>query len=268
MLIEKTERISLNKGQKNKNIYAEKKHITEKTKVHWHSYFELEIIIDGSGTHYLNNEVYNLSRGSVYILNPTDFHRIVPDGALSLWQISFSEDMISDSRLCQLSTDDIARTFTVSEDVLKRAEYLAELIRDESCEEGAGCSRQLCESLLTVLLRSRGERAPLDNEQAKGIKKALIYLDVHFRENPTLEEVALQAGFHKNYFSEIFKKITGENFSKRLNSLKSGYAKMLLSEGFSVTEACYRSGFGSLSNFFTVFKKYVGVSPEEYKKHR
>ena len=268
MSIEKNQRISLNKGEKNKNITSEKRRIYNETNLHWHSYFELEIVVDGSAIHYLNDEIYRIERGSVYVLNPTDFHRIVPDSALELWNVSFNEDIISDVRLCQLSSEKVIRNFEVQESILKRAEYLAELISYECFEDNGGCSRELCESMLTVLMRSTATREKIDAEQAKGIKKALLYLDVHFRENPSLEQVAKQAGFHKNYFCELFKKTTGESYSHRLNILKTGYAKELLSRGFSVTEACYNSGFGSMSNFFTVFKKIVGASPEEFKKHR
>ena len=264
--MENNQRNSLDYGQKSKHIYVDKRTVCNEVRVHWHSYFELEFIIDGSAAHFLNDKEYAVHRGSVYVLNPTDFHRMKPDSPLELWNVSFDEDMISDKRLCQLSSSRVERCFEISDEVLYKCCALAELIKSESAEENEGCARELCESLLAILMRNSTEQNISDNGYISGIRKAIMYLDVHFRENPSLAQVAAQAGLHKNYFSELFKRVTGESYSHKLNKLKIGYAKGLLAKGFSVTETCYQSGFGSLSNFFTVFRRLVGVSPDEYKK--
>ena len=134
-------------------------------------------------------------------------------------------------------------------------------------EEADGSVRELCESLLTILLRNRKITSQRELGNLDGIRRALVYLGVHFRESPSLERISKIAGFHPTYFSELFKRVTGESYSERLNALRTGYAKGLLAKGFSVTETCYQSGFGSLSNFLRVFKKNVGISPEEYKRN-
>ena len=66
--------------------------------------------------------------------------------------------------------------------------------------------------------------------------------------------------------SELFRRVTGQSFTERLAVLKTRHAKTLLSQGFSVTDACFRSGFGSTNNFLYTFKKLEGVAPSEYKK--
>lgn len=247
------------------HLAAEEKTLRSDYRIHWHSYFELEIVISGEAEHTLNDEKYEISRGSAYILNPADFHGMKPKKQVRLWNISFDEALLSDQRLCELSRIDGDRRYTLTESQLNSVISLAALIRDEAKYEGGGCSRELCESLITILMRG-SEKAHKETENASAIRRALLYLDLHFRENPSLAKVAAHAGFHPNYFSNLFKRVTGESFVDRLNSLRVGYAKMLLSKGFSVTEACYNSGFGSLSNFLTVFKKKTGVCPEKYKK--
>ena len=46
------------------------------TKVHWHNYYEMEIILSGKGTHTLNNANYSMERGDVYLLSFYDYHAI------------------------------------------------------------------------------------------------------------------------------------------------------------------------------------------------
>ena len=98
------------------------------------------------------------------------------------------------------------------------------------------------------------------------MQRALIYLNSHFYESPSLSEVAKEANYHPNYFSEMFAAYFGQNFSSKLNDLKTDYAKVLLKSGFSVTETCFRSGFRSQSSFLAVFKEKTGVSPKKYKE--
>ena len=262
---EKNERISLDNGQKNKHFSIDKRVIGGEVAVHWHSYFELEIVVDGKGRQFLNDEEYTIKKGCAYLLNPTDFHRIIPETPLVLWNISFDEEMLSERRLCELSSKDMTRKFTLEGESQEKLCSLCEIILSESREE-SGAVRELCEALLNILLRHSDDEGVIYKSHIEGISRAILYLDVHFRENPSLSQISKQAGFHPTYFSELFKKVTGESYSQRLNTLRSGYAKMLLSKGFSVTEACYQSGFGSLSNFLAVFKKQTGLSPSEYKK--
>ena len=261
-------RILLNKNKSGRHIFVEYRELHTPIKTHWHSYFELEIVTGGHAVHTLNGEVFEEKGGSVYLLNPTDFHSVEPIEPLNLYNLSFDESMISDKRLCTLLTKGITKRFALNEEGFARVLSLVKLCEAESLEEGGGCSYELCESLLTILMRyaSPRESGELFHYQASGIRRALIYIDLHFRENPSLETVAAQAGFHKNYFSELFRRITGESYTERLNTLRINYAKTLLRSGFSVTEACYNSGFGSLSNFLVTFKKYVGISPMEFKR--
>jgi len=260
------ERISLDYTESGRHIFVEHRTVHEHVPIHWHSYFELEIIQEGEAEHFVNDEKYTLSRGSAYILNPTDFHEVIPKSPLTLWNISFDEEMISERRILELSSGDFCKNFALDDATFNKVCSLTDILLSESEETDGGCAKELCESLLTVLFRNFKNTPQREKGNLDGIRRALVYLGVHFRESPSLERISDVAGFHPTYFSELFKKVTGESYSERLNTLRTGYAKGFLARGFSVTEACYQSGFGSLSNFLRVFKKNVGISPEEYKK--
>lgn len=248
-------------------VYSEMKNFESNIPLHWHSFYELEIILDGAGTHVLNGYEYSVKRGSAFLLNPTDFHSLRADAPMKLWHVSFDESVLSERRICELSSNDIPKIFELPDDSLERISSVAKLLSDEYLYPD-GCTAELCEVLLAILLRSSGKRIEKPNEKLFGIRGALVYLDMHFRESPSLGDVASHAGFNQSYFSELFKKITKVNYITYLNSLKIGYAKTLLSKGFSVSDACYNSGFSSPSNFLKTFKKQVGMSPEEYKQRK
>lgn len=234
--------------------------------VHWHNFFELEIILDGRATHFINGEKYDIEKGSAYIISPVDYHRVIPDGEVYLWNVMFDETMLSDKRLCEITSGKFSMPFTLGEKELLGIDKLLWLLSEESKVEKGDCTAELFESLLCMLSRNccdGGDARAYCSE----IQRAVIYLETHFRESPTLIEISSYVGFNPAYFSELFKKYTGATYTERLNELRINYAKKLLSQGLSVSEACYACGFGSLSNFQHIFKKNVKISPSEYKKN-
>ncbi len=261
----KGERLFLDRKGGNHNIYVEYKE-AKSWPEHWHSYFELEIIDNGCGMHTLGGEEYEVFRGHVYILSPTDFHKMEPHGSLRLWNISFNEAVISNEMLCRLSSKETKKTFFLDDNTLDRVMKIAELLSDEAKRADEGCCVQLCECLLEILLRENGEAAFYNTDRYSRITDAIMYMENHFTEPLTLKQVADRVGFNTNYFSDLFHKITGETFCQRLNILRINHAKNLLSRGFSVSDACFGSGFGSVSNFIYRFKKSTGVAPSAYAK--
>lgn len=247
------------------DVFAESRVFNEKLPLHWHSFYELEIIMGGVGTHVLNGEEYTVCKGAAYLLLPTDFHTLIATEPIRLWHLEFDEGILSDEMARKLCTNGMPKKFDLTDDALLKLQYLSSLISTE-CSVDGGCAVMLTECLLNILLRGFTAENQAERGQLAGIQRALHYMNLHFHENPSLSVVAAQAGFHPHYFSELFKKVTKESYIERLNALKIGYARNMLAAGFAVSEACYRSGFGSASNFLSVFKRAVGCSPAEYRR--
>lgn len=242
--------------RKNANTFA----------MHWHNYFEIEIVAEGTGRHILNGTEYTLRKGDAFLLTPTDFHEMIVEEPMVLWNVSFDEEMLTESLLTCLLSSDMRKTYRFTDNEFERLLMGVQLLQHECCTDGP-CKKQLCEYLVTCLLRSNPTRFREEGnaQQLDGIRRAVRYLELHFREPITLAQLADQAGFHPAYFSELFRQFTGETYIERLNSLRVSYARMLLANGLSVSDACFASGFGSQSNFLTTFKQRCGMTPREYK---
>ena len=234
---------------------------------HWHNYFEIEIVVDGEGTHILNGNAYPVSKGNAYLLTPLDFHEIEASSSIELINISFDEVWLPENILALLYTAEVSKTYLFCDDEYERLIMAAELLRREFDTDEA-CVEQLLNYLLSrfLLHNERKKDRGVTQEQFTGIKKAVAYIEMHFREKITLEQLSSMSGYSPTYFSELFRRFTGETYVERVTALRINYAKALLARGLTVSDACFESGFGSLSNFLTVFKAKCGMSPSEYRK--
>ena len=96
--------------------------------------------------------------------------------------------------------------------------------------------------------------------------EALNYIDEHFSESLTLEEMASRTGFSKFHFSRLFKKYTHYNFIDYLHFRRIKEAEqLLLRPDTSITDIAITSGFSSISTFNRIFRQEKGCSPSEYR---
>lgn len=116
-----------------------------------------------------------------------------------------------------------------------------------------------------VLLRySREEKK---NYNLKSVKIAQLYVNEHFREPVTLEEIAKHVGLNDTYLSSIFKKQIGKSLIDYLTEVRVHRAKeLLMNSDLNISEIAEQVGFNDAKYFTKRFKKFTGVSPNEYRK--
>ncbi|MGI6152782.1 MAG: response regulator transcription factor [Christensenellaceae bacterium] len=102
---------------------------------------------------------------------------------------------------------------------------------------------------------------------AQPVREAKKYISAHFSEDLTLEEVAGKVFLNPVYFSVMFKNEEGINFSKYLIDLRISKAKELLSGSqHSIGQIAGMVGYADHKHFSKLFKKTVGITPNEYRK--
>jgi AraC-like DNA-binding protein len=88
----------------------------------------------------------------------------------------------------------------------------------------------------------------------------------------TLEELSARLSLRPKILSQVINENTGQNFFDFINRYRIGEAKRMLTDPtdkkITVQEVLYVVGFNSKSSFNTLFKKYTGVTPTEFKNKR
>lgn len=130
---------------------------------------------------------------------------------------------------------------------------------------------ELCETLQSCMAELR--KARTDSFDAMStthpIDKALDYIRTRYLETLTLQQVADYVHVSKNYFSILFKKVTGENFIDYVIKLRVQRAKELLAGSeLKVYEVAEQSGFNDVKYFSKLFKKITGHSPVDYREQK
>lgn len=99
------------------------------------------------------------------------------------------------------------------------------------------------------------------------VRLAKKYIQNHFREQITLEEVSESVGLTPTYFSGLFKKETEVGFAKYLVNVRMEAAKELLRESnLPVVEICHSVGYNDIKHFTHNFEKSTGLKPSVYRK--
>lgn len=95
----------------------------------------------------------------------------------------------------------------------------------------------------------------------------LYYIDHNFRDNIKLETIAPLFGYNSAYLGKIFTKSVGESFNSYVDHKRIDHSKQLLMENtLKVYEIAEQVGYKNVDYFHKKFKKYVGVSPAEFRK--
>jgi len=137
---------------------------------------------------------------------------------------------------------------------------------------------ELCEAAeaMTNNLRKRGilpdsrlRTAESEKDEVSGsfiVRNAMKYIEEHYSEKITLLEVAENIYVSQWHLSKLLNKHTNQNFSELLNNVRVEEGKKLLSEpGLKVHEVSEKIGFSDVTHFSKIFRKVVGMSPNEYR---
>lgn len=120
--------------------------------------------------------------------------------------------------------------------------------------------------------RALDEPQSLDNNkspEAPGkIKRVVQYMHDNLQKKLTLPELAIQTGWNMYYFARTFKKYLNETPHQYLLKLRMEKAKTLLTDtNFNLAQVAQEIGFESHSHFTQTFRRFIGMSPDQYRKN-
>jgi AraC family transcriptional regulator of adaptative response/methylated-DNA-[protein]-cysteine methyltransferase len=103
------------------------------------------------------------------------------------------------------------------------------------------------------------------SEDYRRIEQAILYLEDHYKQQPSLEEVASNIGLSEYHFQRLFTRWAGVSPKRFLQFLTKEGAKELLDKSENLLDTTHQVGLSSLGRLHDLFVTTEAVSPGEYK---
>ena len=226
--------------------------------------------------------------GTFYLLGPRDKKLgvnsgeflIIPPGKTHSWRIEKNRckavQVIHNSMLPETYGDLSILFGNLNSDCRKirigktETDAIAKRLKSEAAKSRPADSMMIFIFLMEIfsmalrIFAQNEKNRSLGTKPETALKKALDYIQKHYREKITLEELAKISCLGISRFSEIFRTHTGEAPINYANKLRMEKAKALLQYShMTVGQISEYLGFESIHYFSRAFKKYSGTSPSE-----
>ncbi len=247
----------------NSVISSSKKHISGNHPVHFHEFYEIEYVIQGTEICTINGKEFICSNGTLFFMTPVDCHSVQTEGA-DIFNVMFSEELVEFQQLEPFLRYEAPKAFVIDDKNRSFFEQLfAEIIENKK-------NTKYISALMGCFLLKLAQLLP-DNKVANlsnVVSKMHFYILNHFQKKITLEMMASHVGLTPSYASALFKKEMKIGFKSYLNSLRLEYARKLLADTEqTISQICEESGFDDIPNFLKRFKAYYGMTPTQLREN-
>lgn len=237
---------------------------------HIHQCTEIIYVMRGELKITVGEEKRVLTAGEVALIQPFITHKFDKSENLLLWLCVFSNDLLTDF----LPRDRLYRKrssayFRISD---RLAAFLAEALPD-SAEEMVPFNYTERRKIMTLLFPIIDEYIDstelLADEKSKHslLSDILIYLDEHYSEPLTINDVARALGYTSRHISRQLSVLDSYNFRSLLNNFRIEHAKAMIRHSDSkLIDIAMNCGFTSERTFFRSFLASEGITPSEYRK--
>lgn len=239
--------------------------------IHFHSFYELEFVTDGAGNYKINNKIFDIRKGALFLTTPADYHTysLQPEETVRLFNLQFYPSLLCDevNSILYKQTEPIALCLEGDEynEILNRLKHIVEVFSQQKPMYEIVLRNEIENLCISLIYMLNTAKSSLDEHYI--IRKVIIYIRDNYRHRLTLEGIAEYVGLSKYYLSRIFSAAMGLSLSAYIRNVRLDVAANLLkSSELSVKEISYKTGFKNANYFTDAFKKKFMVSPREYRK--
>lgn len=254
--------------------------------VHTNEGHELYLLLNGDVSFNIDGHLYKLSPYDLLIINNKEIHRTIINSNIPYERIYIYVNPSIISRL-NFEKYNLLQIFEnkkfgygnkIEHDLVTKngiPQYFEEIHKWSKSNAPEKSAMML--SILIQLIVKINNILPSDEVDEK-VKDAanyngkiyliLNYISSNLNKKITLDELEKNFHINKYYFCHLFKKVTGFTFTEYINFKKISLAKDLLEKGCAINTVCLNLGFEDYSNFYRIFKRIAGVSPQQFiEKH-
>ena len=248
-----------------------------------HDFLELAYVLSGEGKYRINDKIYPVKEGDLIMINPGVKHQALlcpeADTPATEFFVGFSNIRISGCRENHMPLPGGECIIHTSGELSQRLLKLCTSMEAENAVRRQGRYFMLKSYLIQLLLLVIREQCePMERPRGYAFESAskkyvaeqvVTYIEDHYSENISLDQIAENMYLSPFYISRIFKGETGNTPIRHLINLRLEKARELLEGGYqgSIQEVAALVGYDDAYHFSKLFKKRYGISPSQARKN-
>ena len=255
-------------------------------RIHYHTLIEISLIVSGSGLYKTKDTVYPIQAGDVFFFRPNEAHCItdIDDTGMELLNLHIAPYYLYTNFQNALNANYIkilAASFplksnkindTLPQEQMDEVKNLMLAVRREFERKNSDYvtfGNNYISAILILISRSYKDTrfSQKEKQNYQKLLSAIKYIDTHYKENITLDDLAQNVAYSRCYFSSIFKKCMGMSIWDYICIKRIEEALTLIkTTDKNILDIALDCGFNNTVNFNKIFKKYTNVSPSTFRK--
>lgn len=230
--------------------------------------YVLHYILNGEGTLLWKGQEYHLKKHMGFLVSPDVECKWTADKD-NPWEyrwVAFSgEKAWQIMALCSVNADNPIFEYNTSSFIPDRMKQIY-----ESSQIPYVANFQMT-GYLNLLLAEFIKRFPISNINQQDltvqhVNNALTYIQLHYKEDITVEKIAKIIGINRSHLYKLFIKYTNTSPLEHIQNLRLGHAcDMLKNSNLSISKVAFSCGFSDAYYFSRLFKEKNNMSPTEYR---
>lgn len=254
---------------------------------HFHAEYQIFMVLKGAGTRFIGDHVAPFKPGNITFTGPNLPH---------LWRSDQETHSVKEQEPCEgivvyFNENLIGKSFLQTEEAIRMRQLFKKSLRGL---EVTGKTREKVHKMISGLpdlngfdgviellkilnilsntndlepLSSPGYTNSLKEGDTERMNKVYAYVMQNFKRKITVSELAELTSMTPTSFSRYFKIHANKTFTEFVSEIRIGHAcELLIEKKINASQACYDSGFQTLSNFNKQFKTITKRTPLAYKK--
>lgn len=248
---------------------------------HRHDFFEVLYLNEGSGTHVIDGNQYEIKPPCVFFMSPGQAHKIRLSNDIAGYIFIFTSEFYLINKTNQNQLIEFPFFFSIKQDnpplLLKGTEdtlFIETLFRKGITEldKGGLYSVEIVRSLLDVLLNycaSRYKVTDASVHSGKGhivVKRFFQLVEENYKKNWTVAQFAEEMALTPNHLTQTVVQLTGKSSLKVIKAKQILEAKrLLIYTNLNISEIAHEMNFPDQSYFSRFFKRESGLSPQQFR---
>ncbi|MFS2221105.1 AraC family transcriptional regulator [Pantoea sp. B65] len=243
---------------------------------HWHQCIEILYVEQGHGVVIVDNKHYTMRPGRLFIFPPFTLHKVmVEESDRDIYRRTIihvdhyailgilKHFPLNQNRLRNFSKKGGAAFVADVRHIHAYLEVMFDLYnKNDLNTEGVAC---LLLNLFSVLPEEQQESP---EESYRLSTQVLFWIEENYTGKFSLDKLAADINKSRSYISRRFQYETGEKIHDYITIFRLRKAcELLLHESLSINDIAAKVGFSDVTYFISSFKKGIGETPLQYRKH-